>query len=163
MATRWSAASWVARVPWFGPIGRAAAIEWLKRCDDQEVRARLAGRLFGRVGPRVKVGGSLWCSRGKNVAVDIAVYLAPGCMFWDDGPVRIGSWAVVGPRVKVRAEEDRPVYVGERVWLGEAAEILPGARVGDDAVVCAGTVVTGEVPPRTVVAGNPWRVVRQVR
>jgi acetyltransferase-like isoleucine patch superfamily enzyme len=47
------------------------------------------------------------------------------------------------------------------VWIGAGAIILPGVIVGDDAVVAAGSVVTADVPSKTVVAGNPARVIRE--
>jgi maltose O-acetyltransferase len=52
-----------------------------------------------------------------------------------------------------------PVSIGSRVYVGARAVILPGVTIGDDAIVGAGSVVTRDVPPRTVVAGNPARVV----
>lgn len=53
-----------------------------------------------------------------------------------------------------------PVIIEDRVWLGNRSIVLKGVRIGHDAVVAAGAVVTRDVPPRTVVAGNPARVVR---
>lgn len=155
--SRWRTAGW------YVLLSRRTLITRLKDCADPETRTKLAACLFGHVGEHLKVEGPVWCARGENVEVGVAVYLSPRCEFWDDGEVRVGSWTVLGPNVKIRAEAARPVCVGERVWLGEGVELLPGSNVGDDAVVCAGTVVAGEVPPRTVVAGNPWRVIRQVR
>jgi acetyltransferase-like isoleucine patch superfamily enzyme len=55
----------------------------------------------------------------------------------------------------------RPVQIGDRVWVGSRAIILKGVTVGDDAVIAAGSVVTRDVPPRTIVAGVPARVVRR--
>lgn len=54
----------------------------------------------------------------------------------------------------------KPVHIGNRVWIGEQACILPGVRVGDGAITGAGSVVTRSVPANTIAAGNPARVVR---
>ena len=51
--------------------------------------------------------------------------------------------------------------IGSDVWIGHGAVILGGVRVGDGAIVAAGAVVTGDVPPMTVVGGNPARVIRR--
>jgi acetyltransferase-like isoleucine patch superfamily enzyme len=55
-----------------------------------------------------------------------------------------------------------PVVLGRNVWLGANVTVLPGVTIGDDAVVGAGSVVTRNVPARTVVVGTPARVVRSL-
>lgn len=62
---------------------------------------------------------------------------------------------------EVARPRTQPVVLGDRVWIGAGAIILPGVIVGDDAVVAAGSVVTADVPSKTVVAGNPARVIRE--
>jgi maltose O-acetyltransferase len=54
------------------------------------------------------------------------------------------------------------VRIGDDVWIGGHATILPGVTIGDGAVVAAGAVVTKDVPPYTVVAGVPARVVKKI-
>lgn len=51
--------------------------------------------------------------------------------------------------------------IGNDVWIGQGARILPGAQLGDSVIVGAGAVVAGQVPPYSVVAGNPARVLRR--
>jgi acetyltransferase-like isoleucine patch superfamily enzyme len=54
-----------------------------------------------------------------------------------------------------------PVHIGSHVWIGARALILKGVRIGDGAVVAAGSVVTRDVPSRALVAGNPAQVIRE--
>ncbi len=54
----------------------------------------------------------------------------------------------------------KPVLIRDRVWIGEHVCILPGVTIGEGAVVGAGSVVTHDVPPHSIVAGNPARVIR---
>ncbi len=51
--------------------------------------------------------------------------------------------------------------VGNDVWMGYGAVVMPGVRVGDGAIIAAKSVVTKDVPPYTIVGGNPARVIRQ--
>jgi acetyltransferase-like isoleucine patch superfamily enzyme len=56
----------------------------------------------------------------------------------------------------------RPLRIGRNVWIGFDACVLPGVTIGEGAVVGARSVVVGDVPPYTVVAGNPARVIRRL-
>jgi maltose O-acetyltransferase len=60
-------------------------------------------------------------------------------------------------------EFGKPVEIGEDVWVGGGAIILPGVRIGSRAVVGAGSVVTRDIPEGVFAAGNPCRVVRALR
>jgi maltose O-acetyltransferase len=93
------------------------------------------------------------------------------------GPVTIGSDVMMGPEVVIfttdHAFEDtnrpmreqgmsatRPVIIEDDVWIGQRAMILPGVSVGRGAVIAAGAVVTKDVPPNSMVGGNPAKVLR---
>ena len=64
-------------------------------------------------------------------------------------------------RARQNARGGRQIVVGDNVWIGGRAIILKGVIIGDGAVVAAGAVVTRNVPPRTIVAGVPARVIRE--
>ncbi|MDT0117737.1 DapH/DapD/GlmU-related protein [Microbacterium sp. PRF11] len=87
--------------------------------------------------------------------------------------VRIGHGLKLGPFASIadtdshetnpgNGVKSHPTIIGNEVWVCRGAIILPGVRVGDGAVIAAGAVVTSHVPPFTVVAGNPARVVKQL-
>ena len=90
-----------------------------------------------------------------------------GCLF--DGrhfPIHIGDNVSIGPeatiltlghdpRSPIFEDKGGPVKIGDRSWIGYRAIILPGVEIGEGAVVGAGAVVTRDVPPYTIVAGNP--------
>ena len=59
-------------------------------------------------------------------------------------------------------EVTKPVSIGNSVWIGGSAILLPGVTIGEKAVVGAGAVVTRDVPPSVVVAGNPARIIREI-
>jgi maltose O-acetyltransferase len=93
------------------------------------------------------------------------------------GPLAVGRDVMMGPRCILLASshafasvdlpmnaqgfvEDRPIVIEDDVWVGAGVVVLPGVRIGTGSIVGAGSVVTKDVPPWTVVAGNPARAVR---
>ena len=84
--------------------------------------------------------------------------------------VEIGDDVIIAPRVHILAHDASTnlflgytriakVIIGNRVFIGASAIIMPGVKVGNDVVVGAGSIVTKDVPDGTVVAGNPARVI----
>ena len=69
-----------------------------------------------------------------------------------------GDWHPEDPR----SGEPRPVFIGDRVWLGVGSMVLKGARIGENTVIGAGSIVTGEIPANVIAAGNPCKVIRSL-
>jgi acetyltransferase-like isoleucine patch superfamily enzyme len=96
----------------------------------------------------------------RSITLGSYVFVAHEVVITDcDGPgvVHRSSWT---GQTAPPTCEPRPVTIGDDVWIGMRAIILAGVTIGDGAVVGAGAVVSGDVPPMTVVSGNPARVVR---
>ena len=97
-----------------------------------------------------------------------------GCWISAHEQITFGKYCRVGPYCTVldndyHSTEDfrfrpnsRPVVIGDYVWLATRVSILPGVRIGNNAVVGTGSVVTKDVPPNCVVAGNPARIIRTI-
>ena len=68
----------------------------------------------------------------------------------------------VAPDLRRRYVTAAPITLETNVWIGAAATVMPGVTVGADSVVAAGAVVTRDVPPATLVAGVPARMVRAI-
>ena len=66
------------------------------------------------------------------------------------------------PRSVEAGEPSRPIRIGNGVWIGFDSVVLPGVTIGDGAIVGARSVVTQDVPPYAIVAGNPARIIRQL-
>lgn len=143
---------------------------------ERKRRSDLLRELFDAVGEDPVVQPPLRCDYGYNVAVGADFFANYGCVFLDATPVSFGDRCLLGPGVHVYAvthpigpderatgrERGRPVSVGDDVWVGGRAVLNPGVTVGDEAVVASGAVVTEDVPARTVVGGNPARVIREI-
>jgi maltose O-acetyltransferase len=132
--------------------------------------------LLGEVGPDAMVIAPLRCDYGWNVTLGERAFLNCDVVILDCAPVRIGARALVGPRAQLIAadhpqtpegratglESAAPVTVEDEAWIGAGAIVLPGVTVGRGSIVGAGSVVTRDVPPGVVAAGNPCRVLRPV-
>lgn len=111
---------------------------------------------------------------GKNIMIGKNVFINTGCSFQDRGGVSIGDGALIGMNVTIAtlnhgfSLETRnttypsPVIIGENVWIGSSATILPGVTIGDNSIVAAGAVVTNDVPENTIVAGVPAKVIKKI-
>lgn len=99
--------------------------------------------------------------------------IADGAEIYNPSPIKIGAWSVVSQgaflcgashdyRTKKFPLIHGPITVGEGAWIGARAIVLMGIAVGKKSVVGAGSVVTKDVPPRVVCAGNPCRVIKPV-
>jgi acetyltransferase-like isoleucine patch superfamily enzyme len=109
---------------------------------------------------------------GGHLEIGNNVFINYGTSIVSSAHVKVGDDCLIGTQVMVmdcdfhRVEDKawdttgQPILVEDRVWLGNRSIILKGVTIGHDAVVAAGSVVTADVPPRTVVAGVPARVVR---
>ncbi|WP_144797142.1 sugar O-acetyltransferase [Halorubrum depositum] len=143
---------------------------------ERDRRERLLRELFDAVGEGPTVQPPFRCDYGYNVAVGDDFFANYGCVFLDSNPIAFGDRCLLGPGVHVytpthpldpeeRAtgrERAEPVTVGDDVWIGGRAVLNPGVTVGDGAVIASGAVVAEDVPARTVVGGNPARVIREI-
>jgi acetyltransferase-like isoleucine patch superfamily enzyme len=117
-------------------------------------KARIAIGDGTYLGSRVVLRAGLGIELGKHVFVAANVVLSS-----DPGH----PLDPVGRRTEAAPREDlRQMIVGDDVWIAEGATLLGGITVGEGAVIGAHAVVTKDVPPRTVVAGNPARVVKEI-
>ena len=132
--------------------------------------------LLGSLGEDVFVETPFRCAYGVNTHLGDGIYINTGCVILDCARVEIGAKTLLGPAVQIytaihpldpteRAafvETAKPVTLGRNVWVGGGAILLPGASVGDNAVIGAGSVVVKDVPANCVAVGNPARVIREI-
>lgn len=129
--------------------------------------------LFASIGNDVMIEAPFHVSYGRNLWLGDEVYFNAGCVVIDSAPVRIGRKSLLGPGVHIycadhaHGAEERsrgleralPVFIGDNVWIGGGAIILPGVNIGNGAMIGAGAVVTRDVQPGASVVGSPARTI----
>jgi maltose O-acetyltransferase len=143
--------------------------------SEGEERQRIARILFGTGGETVRITPPFFCDYGENILLGRSVFFNYNCVVLDVCEVRVGDFTLMGPAVQIYtplhpmdatarrgAEYGRPVAIGADVWVGGGAIICPGVRIGDRAVIGAGSVVTRDIPADVCAAGNPCRVIRSL-
>lgn len=107
---------------------------------------------------RIEIGDHTFINYGSSIAARASVQIGSHC--------HLGHYTFVMDNDQhdvVRHTElpqSGPVIIEDHVWIGSKAVILPGVRIGSRAVIGAGSIVTKDIPPRCVAAGNPARVLR---
>ncbi|MBK1822551.1 DapH/DapD/GlmU-related protein [Burkholderia orbicola] len=143
--------------------------------DAADVRA-----LFGElIGSQVDDGFMLippfHATGGAGMKLGRNVFVNQNCTFYDLGGLEIGDDVMIGPNVSLitsghPVEPSRrrdgviakPIVIERNVWIGAGATIIGGVTIGENAVVAAAAVVTRDVPPNTLVGGNPAKIIRSI-
>lgn len=135
---------------------------------------RMAG---AKVGKRVTIYSGVWVFPGRNLILGDDVDLALDVLITTNGGVEIGDRSMIGYRTQILSQnhiipENRErifgaghkrekVVIGNDVWIGANAIVLPGVEIGEGAIVAAGSVVTKDVPPYAIVAGVPAKLIKE--
>ncbi len=138
------------------------------------LRRQLLEELLGAVGEGTEIRPPLHVDYGGNIRIGAGCFANFGLVALDVAPITIGDDVQIGPNVQLltpthpvepeprraKWEAAEPITLGDNVWLGGGAIVLPGMTIGDNTVVGAGAVVTRDLPANVVAVGNPARVVR---
>ena len=113
---------------------------------------------------------------GKNLHFGNRVYANFNFTVVDDGEIFVGDKVMFGPNVTIATanhpidpslreeakQYNKPVHIGENVWVGAGTVIVPGVTIGKKSVIVAGSVVVKDIPENVVAVGNPCRVLREI-
>jgi virginiamycin A acetyltransferase len=127
--------------------------------EDSEGFERNVLYLFPDTGDRLVIGRYCAIARGVKFIMNGGNHLLTGFSTYPF-PVFGNGWERAMPPAALWADKG-PTVVGNDVWLGFEALVMPGVRIGDGAIIASRAVVAADVPPYAVVAGNPARVVKQ--
>ncbi|MGL6114262.1 MAG: sugar O-acetyltransferase [Cetobacterium sp.] len=152
--------------------------------ENLEEKNRILTELLGGRGKNLWITAPFFVDYGNNIYFGNNCEVNMNCTFLDDNKIIIGDNALIAPNVQIytafhplNAEErfgklsedgtfefcktqTAPVTIGNNVWIGGGAIIMPGVTIGDNVVIGAGSVVTKDIPSNKIAYGNPCRVIR---
>ncbi|NHC47104.1 sugar O-acetyltransferase [Motilibacter sp. K478] len=142
--------------------------------EDPAHALELLRGLLGTMGEDVQFRPPFYADHGSRLHIGDRSFLNADFLALGGGEITIGSDVLIGPGARLYTpnhpldpelrrqgyERVLPIRIEDNVWLGGSVVVLPGVTIGESAVVGAGSVVTKDVAPGAVVAGNPARPIR---
>ena len=152
-----------------------------EKLDEKE---KVLSELLGGKGKNLWITAPFYVDYGNNIYFGNNCEINMNCTFLDDNKIIIGDNALIAPNVQIYTAfhptnaverfgipkddvsfefcktQTAPVIIGNNVWIGGGAIILPGVTIGDNVVIGAGSVVTKDIPSNKIAYGNPCRIIR---
>lgn len=144
--------------------------------NDYDTRSEILRQLIGKIEGWCDITPPFHCDYGKFIEIGEGAFLNYDCIILDASPVKIGRHVMIGPRTCIYTAShpiyapvrtagydcSKPVTICDNVWLGGNVVVNPGVTIEEGSVVGSGSVVTRDIPPNVIAAGNPCRVIRQI-
>jgi maltose O-acetyltransferase len=141
----------------------------------RRLRRSLLRAAGAAMGPLSTVLGGTYISNPANLTMGYHTQLNRNCYLDLGASVVFGDYSGAGHGVTFMTTvhnvcpgmnvgvgmESKPITIGERAWIGSNVTVMPGVTIGHDAIVAVGALVSKDVPPNTLVAGSPARMVRR--
>lgn len=147
-------------------------------------KQEILSALLGSIGDDVWIEAPFFCDYGENIFIGDRVFINYNCILLDCNRIAIGNNVLIGPAVQIYTAthpllakeriksvgsealgyvtQALPVKLGDNVWIGGGAILMPGIEIGENTTVGAGSVVTKSIPANRFAAGNPCRVIREL-
>ena len=149
----------------------------ITEADNLDQREKLLIDLLGSKGKNTYIEPPFRCDYGYNIYLGNDFYANYGCIMLDVCPIHIGHHVMVGPRVSIltathpldankrasKLEYGRAVDIGNHVWIGGHVVVNPGVKIGHNSVIGSGSVVTKDIPDNVFAAGNPCKVIKEIK
>lgn len=144
--------------------------------SDFERIGEIVEQLLGK-SHKTFINPPFYCDYGFHIEVGESFFANYNCTIIDVAKVKIGDNCQLAPNVSIYTaghpvhpdsrnslyEYGIGVTIGDNVWIGGNATIMPGVTIGSNVTIGAGSVVTKDIPDNVIAAGNPCRVIREVK
>lgn len=144
----------------------------LKELEQKEI----IGKLLGKTKENFCVTAPFYCDYGYNIEIGENFYSNHNLVILDGAKVEIGDNVFIAPNCCITTaghpinidERNRgleyayPIKIGNNVWIGAGANILPGVTIGDNGTIGAGSVVNKSIPANSIAVGNPCKVIKTI-
>lgn len=143
--------------------------------DAEKVRSLFSDLIGKKVDDSFMLVPPFYTTGGIDINVGRNVFINQNCTFYDLGGLNIGDDVMIGPNVSILTSSHpiepsqrrafvvaKPIVIERNVWIAAGATIIGGVTIGENSVVAAGSVVTKDVPPNTLVGGNPAKIIRSI-
>ncbi len=111
---------------------------------------------------RLEIGDRTFINYGCSIAAEKFIHIGADCSIGPYTNIIDNAFHQMDPERRNIMPESEPVIIEDNVWIGTRSIILPGVTIGKDSVIGAGSVVTRDIPPRSVAAGVPAKVLRSL-
>ena len=146
------------------------------RPSDREKRQAILKELLGYEAKQLSISSPFDTDYGWNIKVEENVFINSNSYLMDGGGITIGDNVFIGPSCGLYTahhplnyqdrnegwELAKPIHIGSNIWFGANVTVTPGVSIGDGSVIAAGSVVTNDIPPNSLAAGVPAKVVRTI-
>lgn len=144
--------------------------------NDAKIRTLFSQLIGKEVDEKFLLIPPFYTSGGLEICIGRNVFINQNCTFYDLGGLEIGDDVMIGPNVSIITSGHpveptgrraitigNPISIKRNVWIAAGATIIGGVTVGENSVIAAGSVVTRDVPPNTLVGGNPAKIIRTIK
>ena len=141
-----------------------------------KIRESILNKIVKLIGENVHFEPNFRCEFGFNITIGNNFYTNFDCFMLDGNEISIGNNVLLGPRVGLYTANHatdpeerisgicyaRPITIEDNVWIGAGVNIVGGVTIGKNSIIGAGSVVTKSIPPNSVAAGNPCKVIKSI-
>jgi maltose O-acetyltransferase len=113
-------------------------------------------------GGRLEIGPRTGINYGCSISATQLISIGPDCTIGMDVLMMDSDYHQIEPSLRRNRPASAPIVLEENVWLGARVIVLSGVRIGAHSVIGAGSVVTRDIPARSLAAGQPARVIRSI-